>query len=144
MKKNLKHLASLVLVLLSSTLSAAELTLTVDGIKNNKGDLWITVFNTATTFSAHRNADATAMAKVPARTGAVSVTLGGLTKGNYAVAVIHDENRNAEFDQRGVMPLEGYGYSNNVGKTATPTFNQAKLTLKQDRLERQISLIYHR
>ena len=134
---------TIALVLFGNGLQAAELALTIDRIKNNKGDVWITLFNSSERFQRQSNEDAIAMVKMPAKGGAVSVTLNGLNSGHYAIVVIHDENRNGEFDQRGVMPLEGYGYSNNVGANKAPTFDQAKIALDQGKSDQRISLIYY-
>ncbi len=52
--------------------------------------------------------------------------------GDYAVAVMHDENGNGELDSNLVgAPTEGYGFSNNAksGMFGPPSFEKARLRL---------------
>ncbi len=52
--------------------------------------------------------------------------------GDYAVAVMHDENGNGELDSNWVgAPTEGYGFSNNAkaGTFSPPPFDKARLHL---------------
>ncbi|MEQ8412938.1 MAG: DUF2141 domain-containing protein [Imperialibacter sp.] len=56
-----------------------------------------------------------------------------LPYGEYAVSVIHDENENGELDTFLVIPTEPYGFSNNVmGKFGPPSFEQTKISFKND------------
>lgn len=56
--------------------------------------------------------DKTAIARtVPAT--APSVRIEGLTRGTYAIALIHDENANAKLDTLAGIPREGVGFSRN-------------------------------
>lgn len=54
-----------------------------------------------------------------------------LAKGRYAVVAFHDENGNGKLDVNFLgMPLEAYGFSNNVfGQAAAPSFDKAALDL---------------
>lgn len=48
--------------------------------------------------------------------------------GNYAIAVLHDENNNQKMDKNILgIPKEGYGFSNNAtGAFGPPAYNKAK------------------
>ncbi|MBL7724923.1 MAG: DUF2141 domain-containing protein [Chitinophagaceae bacterium] len=44
-----------------------------------------------------------------------SVIFKGLASGNYAIAILHDENDDQKMNKNGLgLPKEGYGFSNNV------------------------------
>ncbi len=130
--------------LLAVTANAADFTLNVQGLRNADGDLWVSIYDDAVAFTKQQDMETAAMVKMPAREGRLSFTLRGLPEGAYAVAVIHDENGNAKLDQEGLEPLEGYGYSNNVGATAVPSFEQAKLQVSGDEVQATIDIIYYR
>lgn len=51
----------------------------------------------------------------------------GVKPGNYAVALLHDENNNGKADRAlGMMPKEGYGFSRDAPvKMAPPKFRDA-------------------
>ena len=63
---------------------------------------------------------------VPAGTKVV-IRFTGVKPGNYAVALLHDENDNGKADRAmGMMPKEGYGFSRDAPvKMAPPKFKDA-------------------
>jgi len=99
----------------SAPIAAAELRVTVTGLRSAKGDLHFAVYATAEHFPKREGRVAKAVVKAGPR-GATKV-FAKLALGIYAVAVYHDENGNDEFDQEIFgIPLEDYGFSN--GATA--------------------------
>ncbi len=98
-----------------AVLAAAELRVTVTGLRSATGDVHFAVYATPEHFPEREGRVAKAVVKAGPR-GATKV-FAKLTPGTYAVAVYHDENGNDEFDQ-GIfgIPLEDYGFSN--GATA--------------------------
>jgi uncharacterized protein (DUF2141 family) len=67
-----------------------------------------------------------------------------LPPGDYGVAVIHDENRNAKLDRNFIgIPREGFGFANNphVGLSAPP-FESAIVHLQCPSTETSIHLQY--
>jgi uncharacterized protein (DUF2141 family) len=54
--------------------------------------------------------------------------------GNYAIAVIHDENRNGELDTNMFgIPKEGYGFSSGAKVTmSAPSFSDAVFYMMED------------
>ena len=115
------------LLLLSSTCtSAAELEVVVTGLKNQKGDVHIALFNNAKHFPYHEGIFREEKAKISS--GETRLRFKNLSVGDYGVAIYHDENSNQDFDQ-GLfgIPLEDYGFSNNVGAFfGPPSFEAAK------------------
>lgn len=66
-----------------------------------------------------------------------------LPVGNYAVAVIHDENRNRKLDTFMGIPKEGFGFSRNpkIGFGA-PRFSAARFRLDGDGSDQHITMRY--
>jgi uncharacterized protein (DUF2141 family) len=58
----------------------------------------------------------------------------GLRDGDYAIALLHDENGNDEMDKSGGLikkPKEDFGFSNNaMGSFGPPSFEKAKFSVK--------------
>ncbi len=57
----------------------------------------------------------------------VSFEFSDIKPGTYAIAVIHDENRNGELDSNFFgIPTEGYGFSSGAEVTkSSPSFSDA-------------------
>jgi uncharacterized protein (DUF2141 family) len=68
----------------------------------------------------------------------------GLKPGEYAVAVIHDENKNGKLDTNWIgIPKEGLGASNNAkGRMGPPKFKDAKLRVQSGTLTIGIDIQY--
>lgn len=67
-------------------------------------------------------------------------TISGLSRGEYAVKVFHDENENDALDTRIFgIPAESYGFSNNArGTLGPPEYKKAAFSL--DSLEKEIRI----
>lgn len=71
------------------------------------------------------------------------IRFGGLPRGDYAVAVIHDENGNKKLDTFAGIPREGYGFSRNPAVTfGPPRFAAARFTVAGDAEMQQIRMHY--
>ncbi len=67
----------------------------------------------------------------------------GLPYGNYAVAVIHDENGNAKLDTFAGIPREGFGFSRNPPiRFGAPRFAAARFAVTGDAQRQQIGMRY--
>lgn len=67
----------------------------------------------------------------------------GLPYGNYAVAIIHDENRNAKLDTFLGIPKEGFGFSRNpVISFGPPRFKAAEFAVGDKPDVQRISMRY--
>lgn len=86
--------------------------------------------------------DARALTRsVPA--GLKAIHLDGLPHGQYAAAVIHDENNNAKLDTLAGIPREGFGFSRNpVIRFGPPRFTAARFTLDSVAETQQIRMRY--
>ena len=72
-----------------------------------------------------------------------SATFDNLPKGNYAVFILHDENKNSKIDKKFILPTEGVGLSNfkNINFTNRPNFSKASFLINKD-LTKSIEIIY--
>jgi uncharacterized protein (DUF2141 family) len=104
--------------------SAAPLIVRVEGIRSRAGSVYVGVCATALEPSAcpygqHRKA----------RPGTETFTF-QVPPGGYAIAAYHDENGDGRLDRNGVgIPTEPYGFSNDVGRLAPPTFAGARVSV---------------
>lgn len=120
---------------------AAELTVTVDNLRNGKGDVRLSVYAAAAEWPDN---SAAANDKVePAQPGSVVFHF-DLPPGTYAIACFHDENANGQFDQNFLgIPQEGYGFSNNVHPLfRAPSFEAASFALPPEGAALTIHMIY--
>jgi uncharacterized protein (DUF2141 family) len=64
-------------------------------------------------------------------------------KGEYAVAVFHDENGNGKMDKNLIgAPKEGYGFSNNPGRKMRPArFDEARFRAESNQSV-DVKLVY--
>ena len=68
----------------------------------------------------------------------------GLAPGNYAAALIHDENSNARLDTFAGIPREGFGFSRNprIG-FGPPRFSAAMFAIGGVAETQQVTMRYH-
>lgn len=120
----------------ASSASAGELSVTVTGIAQDKGEVMVTIFNQKTPWLKQ----ALMKQKVAAKGTAVEVKFDHLPDGDYAVSAIHDLNGNGGLDTNAIgMPTEPYGFSNDAaGNFGPPSFEQAKFSV--DQAKKSISL----
>ena len=132
---------ALVVALMAMKGQAAELTVTVKGLRNNEGMLRMALFDAAKEFP---RGDEIASRDVPAVKGQVLVVFPGVTPGDYAIAIHHDENDNQEMDTFIGFPLEGFGFSRDAKVAAfkPPPFKEASFNVGSDDLTTSLSVVY--
>lgn len=75
--------------------------------------------------------------------GQHALHFGALPRGDYAVAVIHDENGNAKLDTFMGIPKEGFGFSRNPPiRFGPPRFTAARFRIDSDAEAQQIRMRY--
>lgn len=110
-----------------------DLVVLVEGIPNNKGTLFIGLFNSSTSFP---NFGKQFKGVVVTHDGkSHTYTFKNLPRNSYALAIYHDENKNGKLDKNLFgAPTEAYGFSNNARATfSAPSFESAKIVLNQDK-----------
>jgi uncharacterized protein (DUF2141 family) len=110
------------------------LTLVVEGMDSDVGYLGVLVFNNEKGWAEDRTL-ALKDISVPAEKGTQTLKIPGLPPGNYAVALIHDLNKNHKLDKNWVgQPKEQWGMSNNPHATIkAPPIAKAMVELKTDK-----------
>ncbi|WP_446867058.1 DUF2141 domain-containing protein [Phormidesmis sp. 146-12] len=119
------------------------LTVTVDGLRNQKGIVCLSLFAKDQGFpnGVDRALDSRC---VSAKTAAPSVTFNNLNAGNYAVAVIHDVNEDGKLNT-GLfgIPKEGFGFSRNPKiLTSAPSFKETAIALVNQKTNIKVQLRY--
>jgi uncharacterized protein (DUF2141 family) len=111
-------------------LAAADLTVVVHQVRNDKGVVGALVFNSPQGWP-ERFASAVRREAVPAHPGTVTISFKDLPKGSYAVVVLHDENENKKLERNWLgKPKEGWGMSNNPKPLlSAPSFESARFQL---------------
>jgi uncharacterized protein (DUF2141 family) len=150
--KNKTDMKTLITILLTAimffpTLEQASknetvtITLTVEGLRNGRGSLGIALHNAPSSFP---DGDSYITKEIALNSsGSVQVVFENVPVGNYAIAIMHDENNSSEidFNEYG-MPLEGFGFSNEaMGEMGPPDYDQASFSADND-TNLSVTLIY--
>lgn len=104
---------------------AADLTVTVKGVRSADGAVFIAVYDSEKNFMKPPLAKASR--KLDAAKGELTIVIHDLPSGKYAIASYHDENGNGKLDTNALgIPQEGYGFSNDArGALGPPGFAEA-------------------
>ncbi len=114
----------------------------VTGLRSSQGVVHVLVYSDARAFSSGSVSQLAGYAAFDASASDTSVMIHGVQPGQYAVIVHHDENANDTFDYNGDVPLEGWGYSNNVGQDDLPEFSAATFEFGSAQPGQTITMIY--
>jgi uncharacterized protein (DUF2141 family) len=120
-----------------------RLTINVTALKNSKGQVIIDIFNNDNGYPMKtENAILRKKLTIP-EDGNVVFYIDGLEKGEYAFALIHDENSNNKLDLNFIgIPKEGAGASNYAkGIMGPPDYKDAKFNFNKSK-EVTIKMLY--
>lgn len=123
----------LILFFLGFLGASYDLEVQVDGIPNTKGTLFIGLFNSSASFPEYGKQYKGVVVVHEGKSHTYQFK--NLPKGNYALAIYHDENKNGKLDKNVFgAPTEAYGFSNNARETfSAPSFSAAKIVLDRDK-----------
>jgi uncharacterized protein (DUF2141 family) len=123
--------------------AGSQLTVDVSGLRNQKGQVCVSLFNAGRGFPDNPSA-AVAAQCVQTQGGVAQVTFGNLRGGSYAVAVLHDENNDGKANRNALgIPKEGFGFSRNpVLRFGPPKFGEASFVVAGPSVETQIQVSY--
>ena len=101
----------------------------VTGLRSEKGQVKIAVFNSPEKWLGEQPIYSSTI-NVDGQTVVWKIT--DVPYGDYGIAVLHDENKNGKMDKNILgIPLEPYGFSNNVRVTfGPPTWEKSKFAVK--------------
>lgn len=122
-------LLSILLLVAATVISRVtenKLSLSITDLRNNKGHVLISVYKDGVGYPEEVD-KAVRRAKLTITNKIATVSFEGLTSGNYAIAILHDENDDGKMNTNFLgLPKEGYGFSNNVmGSFGPPAFSKA-------------------
>jgi uncharacterized protein (DUF2141 family) len=129
------------MALLVGAAPTTELTIDFAKLRNAKGVIRLCMTAVPGNFPACGNEAEAVTRSIPAGTHQLRLT--GLPRGDYAIAVIHDENGNKKLDTFMGIPREGFGFSRNppIGFGA-PRFAAARFSLDGDTETQQLAMHY--
>lgn len=110
----------------TSRVKESSVSVTITELRNNKGHVLISVYKDGVGYPEEVD-KAVRRAKITITNKTASISFTGLAAGNYAVAILHDENDDEKMNTSFFgLPKEGYGFSNNVmGSFGPPSFSKA-------------------
>ena len=110
---------------------AADLTVVVNNITSNAGNVMLGLFDSASTFPKTVTKFAMAAAAERDAVGRVTLVLRDLTPGTYALSAYHDLDANGQLNNNMMgLPVEPYGFANNArGSFGPPSFQAASVAL---------------
>lgn len=107
---------------------AADLEVEIVDLKDQGGSVRTFVWRGAESFNALDKA--LYKSRFQSRPGRATLAFTGLEPGEYAVLVIHDEDDDGYLDLfLGMIPVEGWGLSNNPDVTGPPDFSEAAIPI---------------
>lgn len=109
--------------------AAAELTLTIENIRNDRGKVRVAIYADSDSFL--QKGREIAARQSDAATGTMVLHFQALVADTFAVALHHDEDDDGQVDTNLFgIPTEGVGFSNNVtGIFGPPVFSDAMVTI---------------
>lgn len=134
-------------LLVATMLLAAEdgvaLTVEIPNLRGAKGEILAALFRSPEGFPRQLNQSFQRIVG-QINTTASAVTFESVPPGNYAIVIIHDENRNGKLDTNLFgLPKEGYGFSRNVKRRLVPpAYDAARFTVGNTPLTLSISFNY--
>ncbi len=134
-------IAAALFLVFPASLPAADLDITVAGVRNAQGTVRLVVHDKPEKFPS---GDATAQLDLAARKGTVRGVMRGLAAGTYGLSLLHDENDNGRMDSNFIgLPKEGYGFSNDARVTlGPPSFAAAAFEVGPGRTSITVHVVY--
>ncbi len=132
---------ALFLIFAAGPVAAADLAITIFGIRSADGLVRLAIFDRPGEFPEGAQY---AAKDVAARAVAQTVIFRNLEPGRYAVAMHHDENGNKEMDTYFFgLPTEGYGFSRDAPVFfGAPDFEEAAVTVPPKGLQISFEVRY--
>lgn len=121
----------------------AELTATVNNLRNNTGIVQFALYNKDGSIPDENFKSYYKIKKAVIKNNSATVVFTNLAQGYYAVNILHDENENGKIDKGFILPEEGIGFSNfdKIGLGNKPNFEKASFDIPSDR-KIEVQVIY--
>jgi len=120
-----------------------SLTVTAYGLRNNGGVVQFALYNKDGTIPDPQYKKYYKKSVAQIKNGRATVVFKSLSKGRYAVNILHDENRDGQIEKKFIKPTEGIGFTNykSIGLTNRPKFSKASFLLDKN-LKKTVKTIY--
>lgn len=119
--------------------TSPELEITIENIKDQQGTFIIAIFDSKENYlkKAHTKKTVTVSGE------SIQLIKIPLKEGEYAVAIIHDQNGNDKLDTNFLgIPKEAFGFSNkSLGLFGRPSFEETKFTQTHEGTKLTIKLV---
>jgi len=121
-----------------------DITVVITDLRNAEGEILISLYDKAEGFPKDREAIIRSAAVAPDASGQVTIVFEDLPHGDYAIAVLHDEDTSQDMTFGAFhLPKEGYCFSNNVKvRFRPPKFKKTKFTLDGDDVTQKLQMRY--
>lgn len=120
----------------------SSISLTIANIRNDKGQILLSVFNQAEGFPSDSTKTYRTYILEP-QTPSLNLLIEDLSPGAYAIALVHDENGNLKLDTNLVgAPVEGYAASGVNKRFSAPRYSTSKFLLNKGTLNLVIEMKY--
>lgn len=117
------------------------LSMSVQNLRSNKGKLLVCITRSAAYFPDCSHDPDKRHLSVAA--GTAMIPLGEVMPGDYAIAIIHDENGNGKLDTFAGIPREGVGFSRNPAiRFGAPSFRSAQFQVAGSGVRQEIKIKY--
>jgi uncharacterized protein (DUF2141 family) len=128
----------------ASSVGRGDITVVVTELRNDRGEVLISLYNKAEGFPRDRSTIIRTSAVKPDDSGQVTAVFEDLPLGEYAIACLHDEDRSQGMTFGMLhLPKEGYCFSNNVKvRLRAPRFDKAKFVLEGDKVTQTLKMRY--
>jgi len=130
-----KIFISILLTISGSCLLSQNLTIEFDNIRNNKGVVYVTLYETEHTWLDEDIEDYQFIfSKENVSNNKLTVLIDSLKPGYYGIAILDDEDEDSEMRNNFIgFPKEGFGFSRNVKvRFVKPKFKECVLEIKND------------
>ena len=121
-----------------------DITVVITDLRTTDGEILISLYDKAEGFPKDRDAIVRTAAVEPDVSGQVTTIFEDLPHGDYAIAVLHDEDGSQGMTFGTFhLPKEGYCFSNNVKvRFKPPKFKKTKFTLDGDGVNQTLRMRY--
>ena len=114
----------------------------VRGLRNQRGTVHVCLTRDPAHFPDCQGDAASVRRSIPAARAA-RIILPGVATGDYALALVHDENGNGRLDTLVAIPREGFGFSRNPRiRFGAPRFRDTRFTVEGSRMTLIVNVRY--
>lgn len=125
-----------------SSASGVDVTISITNLRNMKGQVLVCLTTNPKAFP-DCSKDAASLKKVVVTSSASTVIFSDVPAGTYAIALVHDENKDGKLNAPVLIPTEGFGFSRNPTVTfGPPSFKKASFVVGASDVSQTVKMKY--